>query len=909
MSASEPSRLSRSVIPSHYDLVIRTDLKAPSFSGVGEILLDILEPVSSLTIHVASPLQLKAAVVARIDADDSCERVRKADTIAVDDKLQRATLSFEGESIAPGSYKLGCVWKGVLEPSMVGYFSGSHIPEGETEKSYFAMTQFQPCDARRAYPCFDEPDLKATFSISLISRSGTTSLSNMNVESTEALGAQGLFQPTQLLTESLLSSLDLFEDEENDAWELVKFAKSPKMSTYLAAWGNGNFDYIEGGYHSAVEDRFIPIRFYALPHEVHQATLALKASEQVLPIYEKIFDIAFPLPKLDTLVTPAFGNGAMENFGLVIGGSSVYMVDEEKASLAARKLTIKVASHELAHQWFGNITTMEWWDNLWLNEAFATIVGEVLVVDQIAPEWKCDSSFIFDHLSKALQLDAARSSHPIEMPCPDEATINQIFDAVSYSKGASVLKMLSNYVGQEVFLKGVSTYLKRHLYGNARTADLFKGISDECGQDVSKMMDSWVSKIGFPVLTVEETDKGIKIRQKRFLSTADATPEEDETIWQIPLEPLIVESGRKDVKHGVLLTDREDTFEIADVKNATYKLNAETCGVYRVLYPAERLVKIGEEAGKENSAFSLNDRMGLVNDATVLASSGYARTSSALSLLSKLGNEKEYLVWQEIAASLKALSQTWVEQPQKTRDAIDKFRRALFRPLFERLGFDASADDNVDTTQLRTLAISTLAEAGDTAVLEEYQKRFNHFVQADDESQIPGDLRGSIYSESVKHGGEQEYAKVLAVYRNPPSPEHKKAARTALASPQDPTLLGRTISMLLTEVPSHEIAAFGIALKTNPVGSALHWTWFKSNYDTIIAKFQAFYLSSQIGTAVSGFSTRSDYDKVVEFFADKDRTAYAQAYEQKLDAILARVRWLERDCQDVDEWLRAHKYL
>ncbi|GAA5965418.1 hypothetical protein JCM3765_002371, partial [Sporobolomyces pararoseus] len=467
MSDSVQNRLSRTVLPSHYDTCIKTDLETLTFSGTCEILVQVSEPVEFITIHAASPLRVEGAVLASTSL--KTESVRPATKIQVDEKKERLVVYFAGGEIPKGEHKIGFRFKGTLDTSMLGYYRSSYTPKGgkDGEKAYYALTQFEPCQARRAFPCFDEPDMKATHSISLISRVGTTSLSNSEVISTKHLGKGGDFERTQLLTDSFFSDSQASIEnvgktegktegtteakiesagEFKDDWELTKFAEVPKVSSYLVAWSNGTFESIESSYKSPLTGNVIPLMVYATYDHIEQAHLALKTKERCLPVYEKIFDIPYPLPKLDTLIAADFDAGAMENWGLITGRTSVYAYDEKKSGIAAKKRVIGVQSHEVAHMWFGNVVTMSWWDNLWLNESFATLMGEVIIIDELEPSWKIHSSFISEHLSRALDLDALRSSHPIEMPCPDEATISQIFDAVSYSKGGSVLKMLSNFV-------------------------------------------------------------------------------------------------------------------------------------------------------------------------------------------------------------------------------------------------------------------------------------------------------------------------------------------------------------------------------------------------------------------------------------------------------------------------------
>lgn len=348
----------------------------------------------------------------------------------------------------------------------------------------------------------------------------------------------------------------------------------------------------------------------------------------------------YPLPKLDTLVANDFDAGAMENWGLITGRTSVFLFDEKKSDLEAKKRVATVQSHECAHMWFGDIVTMNWWNSLWLNEGFATIAGEVIIIDKVFPEWRVHSEFITHHLERALELDAQRSSHPIEVDCPDANQINQIFDALSYSKAASMLRMLARYVGEDVFLKGVSIYLKKRLYGNSDPKDLWDGISEAAGVDVGKVMNNWVFEIGFPFLTVTETADGIRIRQDRFLSTGDATDAENQTIWHIPLSLLTTGAdGKATVDHSIVLSERETEVKLDTSK--PWKLNAGTVGVFRTAYTPDRLAKLGEEAARSESVFGLEDRVGLVSDAMVLARAGYGKTSGGLNLISRLHDETE----------------------------------------------------------------------------------------------------------------------------------------------------------------------------------------------------------------------------------------------------------------------------
>lgn len=351
---------------------------------------------------------------------------------------------------------------------------------------------------------------------------------------------------------------------------------------------------------------------------------------------------------------------------------------------------------------------MDWWSGLWLNEAFATLMGEVIILDRCWPEFCADREFLVDHLARALELDAKRSSHPIEVPLRGhnvEAAIDEIFDAISYSKGASVLRMLSKMVGEETFIKGVSIYLKNHLYGNATTEDLWRGISQASGLDIPSIMGTWVRKQGFPVLTVTEGKDSITVQQNRFLSTGDVKPEEDETLWYVPLGLKGTSStGEVKVNRDLVLNEqRKMTIPLPQAQSTPWKLNADTVGVYRVAYSPDRLALLGHEAAKTDSIFSLEDRVGLVNDAHTLAKAGYGETSGTLSLLKTLVAEPSFLVNSAALQAFSELNSVWYREPTDIQCALRKFQREFWTPKVRSLGFVGAPEDSVDVQQLRAL--------------------------------------------------------------------------------------------------------------------------------------------------------------------------------------------------------------
>ena len=711
-----------------------------------------------------------------------------ADRVLVDGTQQRITISVpESWNLSKGTkLALYASWTAELTDSMVGYYKSSWKKDGKDR--HYALTQFQATYARLAFPCWDEPDLKCTYTIAMVSRKGLTNLSNM--PAFEEKDWTGSIE----LNGNVIG--DRLSESSSEDWIVTRFQTTPLISSYLVAWANGEFDHLDSAYISPLSGRTVPLRIYATSDCIHQAQLALDVKAKVMSLYEQIFGIEYTLPELDTLVASSFESGAMENWGLITGRTTAFLWDAETSSLKAKKTLICTQSHECAHMWFGNVVSPKWWTYLWLNEAFATLMGSAIIPDRVFPALNLRQEFLTGHFARALGLDSVRSSHPIEVDCPDAARIGQIFDAVSYSKGASILRMLTAMVGEDTFLRGVSIYLQQRLFANATTEDLWAGIAEASGVHVAKVMKEWVRKIGFPVIEVIESGDTIKVRQSRFLSTGDVKPEEDETIWYVPLElKTIDKNGRVSIDHGAILHEREANLNGVNVARC-FKLNAETVGFYRVAYSPERLWKLGEEAAKQAGGLTAEDRIGLVSDAMTLARAGHSKTSGGLNLISKLSNEPELGVWNSIATGLAKLKGVWWEEPEEVRTAIDRFRVQVFRPLADRLDWQFEKGEDPVKTELRALAIATLAGAEDPETISEIQKRFQPFLQSSDATRIPADVQRTIFVIAVRYGGEDEYQKARELYYNPPNPVAKIDALYALAASKKQSLRQKTFEMI-----------------------------------------------------------------------------------------------------------------
>lgn len=715
---------------------------------------------------------------------------------------------------------------------MAGFYRSSYkTKDGETK--YLASTQMEPTDARRAFPCFDEPALKAKFTVTLIADKSMTCLSNMDVASeTDAEGGK----------------------------KVVKFNTSPLMSTYLVAFIVGHLNYIE------TKDFRVPIRVYATPdQDIEHGRFSLDLAAKTLAFYEKAFDNSFPLPKMDMVAVPDFSAGAMENWGLITYRIVDVLLDEKNSGASRKERIAEVVQHELAHQWFGNLVTMDFWDGLWLNEGFATWMSWYSC-NSFFPEWKVWQTYVIDSLQGALSLDSLRSSHPIEVPVKRADEINQIFDAISYMKGSSVLRMISKYLGEDVFIQGVRNYIKKHAYGNTQTGDLWAALADASGKPVEQVMDIWTKNVGFPVVTVAEdaASSSIKLTQNRFLRTGDVRPEEDTTLYPVMLG-LRTKQG---LDENTMLTEREGQFKVPDLD--FYKLNADHSAIYRTSYTPERLTKLGEAA--KQGLLTVEDRAGMIADAGALASSGYQSTSGLLSLLKGFDNESEFIVWNEIVARVGTLRAAWLFEDIQARDALKAFQRALVSSKTHEIGWEFSEKDGHILQQFKALLFSAAGSAEDPVVVKAAQEMFQRFATGET-SAIHPNIRGSVFSIVLKNGGEKEYNVVYDRFRNAPTSDEKTTALRCLGSAEDPALIQRTLGLALSdEVKNQDIYMPLGGLRNHTAGIEARWAWMKNNWDALYKRLPPGLgmLGTVVQLTTSSFCTESQLKEVEDFFKDKD---------------------------------------
>ncbi|ORY04712.1 aminopeptidase [Basidiobolus meristosporus CBS 931.73] len=870
MATADRIILPTNVKPSHYVVSLTPDLEKFTFEGSVDTTLTINENTSKITLH-AKEIKVHSAY---LNSEVSKTEQNNVSTdISYDEKLETVTLTFPQEVPAGSQALLSLKFSGILNDKMSGFYRSSYNDK-DGNKKYMAVTQFEATDARKAFPCWDEPALKATFDITLRVPEELTALSN-----------------TDVISESKVGGL-----------KEVKFSTTPIMSTYLVAFVVGDLEYIEASTSGINNGKPVVCRIYTLKGQSSQGHFALDVATKTLEYFSEAFGSPYPLPKLDLIAIPDFEAGAMENWGLVTFRTVLLLFDEKTSSARIKLRIANVVAHELAHQWFGNLVTMEWWNHLWLNEGFATWVAS-LAVNKLFPDWNVWTQFVVDDLQRGLQLDALRSSHPIEVDVRDPAEIHQIFDAISYSKGASVIRMLSSFLGEDVFLRGVRAYLKKHEYGNASTQDLWNSLSEESGHDVGKFMTLWTKQVGYPVLTVTEADGKLNIRQSRYLSSGDVTPADDTQLWWVPLS--ITDASNVEKSSDDILTDKEASFDIP--KNGFYKLNSQQTGVYRVHYPTEALEKLGE-AVQQKQGLTASDRIGIVADTAALAYSGFSKTSDLLSLLKHFENEDDYTVLSEIAGRIRTLVSVWYQEPEEIVNSILTIQRNIFAKQAKRLGWEIPEKEDYLSSLLRNLAIAMAGKAEDKEIIAEAQQRFEKFIGGD-ESAIHPNLRSTVYDIVVKNGGQQEYEAVLKIYEETTTADQKLFALAALGSTSQPELIQRSLDFAISDsVRPQDIIYIISSIGSNPIGREPLWKFVSDHWDILCDRYAGSMatLGNIVKYSTGDFAEDAKAKEVEEFFKDKNTKDIDRPLQQSLEKLRANAAWLNRSREDVEKWLKEN---
>ncbi len=821
-------RLPKTVIPEHYQLTLTPDLKAATFTGEEQIDVRLTAPSAKITLNSAEIKFLRVST-------------KLAGALAVakvtpDEDKQQATLDF-GKVLPAGKYRLEIRYSGILNNELRGFYLS------KTAKRNYAVTQFESTDARRAFPSFDEPAFKATFDVTLVVDQGDTAISNTNI---------------------------VKDEPRPEAKHAITFARTPKMSTYLVAFLVGDFQCLTG------ESDGVPIRACATPDQVQYGAFALKSAEYILHYYDTYFGIKYPMPKLDMIALPDFEAGAMENFGAITYRETDLLVDSAHASVDSERNVALVVAHEMAHQWFGDMVTMQWWDNLWLNEGFATWM-ENKPLEAWKPEWN-QTQEVAAGTQGTLDLDAQRVTRTIRAKADTPDEINEMFDGISYGKAGAVLLMVENYVGEEMFRQGVHNYLAAHLYGNATAEDFWTAQVAASHKPVDKIMESLVAQPGEPILTLGSPENGkVTAEQERFFLNAKGKAASPES-WVIPVCFKAAEGESCEVLKG-------KKQNLSTVKGSLLFANAQGKGYYRTLYPEAAFRELVARAEAELSA---EERISLLGNEAALAHAGRAPVGDLLELAGAYRSDASPELMGAVRGDLSQLL-TRVAATAEERQALQAWVRTTFGSAY-RLRKEAKSGEPPADRELRAELLDLMAVLGEDPEAIEQARSITKQSLADAASVDPT-LAAVALPISARNGDAALFDQLQKLAETAENPQVKVSALHSLVYFRSPELTKRALEYESSgKVRNQDAAALIAAEVARRDTQDVAWEYVRANWDKVTAQFTTFGGAYVVG-ATAGFCSEEKVDEVTKFFAEHKVAASARALERAKDEM--------HDCMDL----------
>jgi aminopeptidase N len=799
-------RLVKSAFPTNYKIVIDPDFDKCVFDAIVEISINCVNHMfNSVALHSEN---LKIKKILLDNNTVNFEEDEKNNLLIIHNSAQFLT----------SNHKLRIYYNGIISTDMKGFYKSIYTHNGK-EKNMFS-TQLEAVGCRRVLPCWDEPSFKSTFDLVILSPHDKTILSNTNIKNVKQL---------------------------KNGKNVTIFETTPLMSSYLLAFAIGDFEYVE-----KITKHDVKIRIYA-PEGDNREKLdfALTVTSNALDWYENWFGIRYPLSKLDSLSVFSFDAGAMENWGLITFRPELLYVTAD-TTLADKQNVVVTICHELAHQWFGNLSTMYWWDNLWLNESMATYYGW-LVTDELFPEWNVWNKFMDTEYSYAFRLDGLESSHPIEVPIENSKDINQIFDGISYSKGSCVIRFLINYLGDDIFRKGMQHYMKTHAYKNTTSNDLWDSFdhvlkitnnNDAVPTSIKNMMDTWIKQTGYPVVTLYKDNNLYKLKQERYLTSG---PNSDKTTWIIPVK-LYIDGTDSDIE---LISHEPVTIGNAN----TIIVNPNRIGFYRVRYDTVTF---------DFHNLSKQMQKQILDDNFSLCSSGYQGFYNTFDLITKLdlNSLKDYELWTTVITNLLSVRNLFTKH-KSAKDNIEKYIKNYIvvpaRSLLQEIGLHDIENEPINNTDLRPLLINFLATMKDKEIID-YAKKCFHDENYKYILPIVGE-----------HATNSEYQKLLKLFstESDNNPQLKDELLRAIACTKNPDLIDYTINnFLIQQVREQDLWHMIFNLIVNEHATEKTWLFITNNWNTILSIYEAGSsgLSSTIKVISRGFFTEEELNMYTSFF-------------------------------------------
>jgi puromycin-sensitive aminopeptidase len=798
-------RLPRTVVPRRYDLVLEPDLDTGTFSGSEDVQIEVREDVDEVVLNAAD-LEITSGALERDGTRLEVKDVR------LDEETQRAHLRLDGR-VEPGEWRLHLEFRGRLSDRLRGFYRSTY-QDADGATRAIATTQFESTDARRAFPCWDEPDLKAVFGVTLVVDDGLLAISN---------------------------GPEVGREDVGDGRVRVRFAETMPMSTYLVAFVVGPLEATD-----PVDIDGVPLRIVHEPGKGNLAPHALELGAFCLRFFSDYYGIPYPDAKVDLVAVPDFAQGAMENTGCITFRDNLLLIDPDKATQPELAAVADVIAHELAHMWFGNLVTMRWWNGIWLNEAFATFM-EILCVDAYRPDWERWTQFLRTR-SSAFDVDALESTRSIEYPVASPDDASGMFDTLTYTKGAAVLRMLEQYLGADRFRDGIRKYLADHRFGNTETHDLWDAIEAATGEPVRRIMDGWIWQGGYPLVSAALAGEEVRLSQRRFLLSG----EDGDGSWDVPLlvrtagatEPVLVEPGGASVPAP---------------SDGPVVVNAGAHAFARVRYDEELLARIGRSLG----ALSTDERTQLVDDTWAAVVSGRSSPAGFCGFAGGFQDEDELTVWSSLLQGIGWCDRLLDAGP---REHYRAWVRNLVSPAIERMGWEPRQGERDLTRSLRGSLMTAVAILGADpnahALAREIERR----------SRVDGDAEPSLAAASISivaaGGGPHEYETFLEARTSARTPQERLRYLYALADFRDAVLIERTLALALTdEIRPQETPWVLTRAISNRDQGGQAWRFVTDHWDAIVARVAP----SNVVFVVEGIRYLATPDLVEEttaFFAE-----------------------------------------
>jgi puromycin-sensitive aminopeptidase len=844
------------VIPSNYKITLIPDLT--NFTFKGHVLISAISKnqISEVVLNAAE-LEIEKATLTISDESPYNSN------ISLDPDNETLTITLNEPVAANTILDIDIEFNGILNDRLLGFYRSKYVDPKGNEK-YLATTQFEATDARRAFPCWDEPERKATFDVTLIVPNELTALSNMDVKS-----------ETQL---------------DNNTKE-VTFNTTPVMSTYLLAFVVGDLACIERKSQHGTQ-----MRIWATKGKESQGEYALDTSIKLLDFYNEYFGIPFPLPKLDHIAIPDFAAGAMENWGAITYREVALLVDPKNTSASTKQTVAAIISHEMAHMWFGDLVTMKWWNDLWLNESFASWMGDK-AVDAVFPEWEMWTQFLTSDTASAFSLDGLSNSHPIEQEVKNPAEIGQLFDAISYSKGGSTLRMLEAYIGAKDFQTGITEYLNTHAYNNAETSDLWDALGKSSGKPVAQVMNSWVKQTGFPVLSVEKSDNEIILSQKRFLYENINYKDDfdDQSKWYIPIN---IQTSNKGIISELMDTNIK-SIPLNSSDNSWVKINPDQTGFYRVKYDSQSIEQFHNLI--LSKTLPPRDRLGLQGDAYAIARAGYDSPVTFLSLATSYIEEDDASVVSDLASGLRGIEH--LIDNSNFHNAYQGFCVSIFKNIGDKIGWNKKSNETHLDTLLRNIALSNLGHYEHPETIKEALQRFERYQE--DTANVHPDIRSIVFNISAKNGTRDTYDIMWELEQSSSLQEEKVRLHGALSSFKNPDLLQETLQHSLGErIRTQDTIRLIVSVASSNVGRPLAWNFVKENWSEIDRRYgDGGFGLMRLVSLVSGFKTQQELEDVEQFFTDNPTPAAGRTIKQALERIRLNLTWIDKYTPEIEKFL------